>query len=84
MPRYFIHQIHRGDRITDEEGDDFADLDALRGEMTLAAREIMAGRLLRGEELDQSRFEVRDESGDLVLVFPFKDAIPGQKGQDHE
>jgi hypothetical protein len=37
----------------------------------------MADRLMQGEEPDHSRFEVFDETGQLVLTMaPFADAFP--------
>ncbi|MDB5594171.1 MAG: hypothetical protein JWM36_1132 [Hyphomicrobiales bacterium] len=50
----------------------------IREEAVVAARQIMAERLLKGEDLNHSRFEVVDESGAVVLVFPFQSAIGNQ------
>jgi hypothetical protein len=77
MTRYYIHQFHDGEWIRDDEGDEFLSLEKLKLELTAAAREIMADRLIKGEAPDHSRFEVVDEEGRTILVFPFKDAIPG-------
>jgi hypothetical protein len=79
MPKYYVHQIHKGECIPDLEGADFPDVAALREEVIIAARQIMANRLMKGEVLDHSRFEVSDEMGKLVLTLPFGDAIPKSK-----
>lgn len=76
MPRYHLNQIYKAKYIVDEEGADFIDLAAVRHELTLAARQIMADRLIKGEELNNSRFEVLDDNGQLVMTMPFSDAIP--------
>jgi hypothetical protein len=76
MPRYYLNQIYKGQRIVDQEGAEFIDLAAVRHELTLAARQIMADRLMKGEEPDHSRFEVFDENGQLVLTLAFSDAYP--------
>lgn len=78
--RYYLNQVHRGECILDEEGECFPDLEALKSEVIVAAREIMAERLLTGEDLNHSRFEVKNESGEVVLVLPFSDAIPASDG----
>jgi hypothetical protein len=76
VPKYFLDQIHKGDRIPDPEGEEFRDIQALKAKAIIAAREIMAERLLQGDELDHSRFEVKNQKGKIVLIMPFKDALP--------
>ena len=50
--------------------------EAVKAEAILAAREIMADRMIKGDEPDHSRFEVKDDKGRTVLVFPFSEALP--------
>jgi hypothetical protein len=76
LPRFYLHQVHNGECIPEIEGEDFANIEAVRAEAILAAREIMADRMMKGDEPDHSRFEVKDEDGRIVLVFPFAEAIP--------
>lgn len=79
LPRYFLNQIHRGEWIPDPEGGDFPDMDAMKEELLISAREIMAERLLAGHELNHSRFEVKDEGGSIIYVMPFADALPRER-----
>lgn len=82
LPRFFLHQRHGGDLIEDIEGAEFADLDALRREAVLSAREIMSERLLKGEDMNNSAFEIVDEGGNVVLCVSFKEALPHRLGGD--
>jgi hypothetical protein len=75
MSRFYLHQFHDGECIPDFEGEEFASIEAVRAEAVLAAREIMADRMIKGEEPDHSRFEVKDDEGRIVLVFPFLEAL---------
>jgi hypothetical protein len=81
MPRYFLNQVHKGELIPDVEGAEFADLEAVRKEAVLAAREIMADRLIKGEEVNHSKFEVLSETGTVVLTLPFSEALPKDEAQ---
>jgi hypothetical protein len=76
VPKFFLDQVHKGECIPDAEGAEFPDLQALKDEAVVAAREIMAERLVNGDALDHSRFVVKDDKGQIVLVMPFKDALP--------
>jgi hypothetical protein len=76
VQRYFLNQVHRGECIIDDEGECFPDLEAVKNEVIVSAREIMAERLRNGDDLNHSRFEVQDERGQVVLVLPFSEAIP--------
>ena len=40
-----------------------------------SARELMSARMAAGKMPDFSRFEIADESGKIVLVVPFEEAI---------
>jgi hypothetical protein len=80
MPGYHVNQIYKGHCIVDQEGADFPDLAAVRHELILAARQIMANRLMKGEEPDHSRFEVFDENGQLTLTLAFSDAYQNPDG----
>jgi hypothetical protein len=64
--------------MRDEEGSDLPDLDAVRMETTVAARQIMSQSILVGGAADGRKFVITDEAGIIVLQFAFKDAIrPG-------
>jgi hypothetical protein len=46
-----------------------------RTEAVMAARELMAAAVASGKKPKGSRFEIADESGRIVLVMPFEEAI---------
>jgi len=75
MPRYFFHIKDEVETIRDEEGIEFHNLDAVRGEAIESARERMSGEVREGHGADGRTFVVTDEQGHTVLTFPFKDAI---------
>ena len=81
MPRIFFH-IHNGDGFTpDEEGREFRSVDAaateaLRDIRSIVSEEVKAGRAdLRG------RVELVDESGRLLRVVQFRDAVEIPEGR---
>jgi hypothetical protein len=78
VPRYFLHQRRKDELIEDSEGAEFADLEQLKRELVLAAREIMTDRLMAGRSIDDTAFEVMDEAGRVVLKMPFQQALPGE------
>jgi hypothetical protein len=72
MPRYHFHVREFGRLVKDPEGLNLPTVSAARDEAVKAAREIK--RLMRGERPDHSRFEIADETGNLVLVVAFTEA----------
>jgi cell division FtsZ-interacting protein ZapD len=75
MPRYYFNIKDKAQTVRDEEGIDLQDLDAVREEVTVAARQIMSDKLLFGQMANDETFVVTDEQGRTVLTFPFRDAI---------
>jgi hypothetical protein len=75
MPRYHFHLRKNGILEVDPEGAELPTLDAARDEAVLAAREILAERLLQGEVLDGDCFVITREDGTTVMEVPFKEAI---------
>lgn len=75
MTRYFFHIRSRTERIEDREGADFDTLDAAVTEARLAAREILAEDVRKGQVDDTRLFEIFNERGELVARLSFKDAI---------
>jgi hypothetical protein len=59
----------------DPEGAEFDSLEAAYDEAVQAAREILAGRLMRGETINREVFEITTESGEIVGLVPFKATI---------
>lgn len=75
MTHYFFHICSRTERIVDREGADFDTLEAAVVEARLAAREILAEDLRKGQIDDTRLFEIFDDRGELVARLPFQDAL---------
>ena len=74
MPRFYFH-IREGDkRIEDPEGLVLPNADAAKQEAVKAAREMLAARLMAGEELDGATLEIWTHQR-LVAAIPFKDVV---------
>ncbi len=54
---------------------DLPDLPAAHQEALLSAREILADQLRAGKPLDGQLIEIADESGRVLGVLSFKDAL---------
>ncbi|MGQ3212526.1 MAG: DUF6894 family protein [Shinella sp.] len=75
MTHYFFHICSRMERIEDREGADFDTLEAALTEARLAAREILAEDLRKGNVDETRLFEIVNEWGELMARVPFKEAI---------
>ena len=74
MPRFFFHARDGDQRLDDPEGTDLPDLDAARAEAAVAAREIAAERIKRGQTLDGQSLEIGDEGGRTLATVRLADA----------
>jgi hypothetical protein len=75
MPMYYFH-IRGGDKIIEDlEGIDLPNIAAVQEEALQAAREAVADQIVQGNPIDNKRFLVVDEKGDIVLIMPFTAAI---------
>jgi hypothetical protein len=80
MPRYFFHFRNQNGLNEDYEGEELADLAAAEETAMNSAREIIADRLVGGAAaMGGCSFEICDEAGKLLFVFPFSkaEAKPG-------
>ena len=75
MARYHFHLHECGTVIPDEEGLEKPDMDGVREEALLSARELMSNEMMRGKLCLGCHIEVQDEAGEVVLILPFKDAV---------
>jgi len=76
--RFHIHVVANGERVTDEDGGDFADLVAARREAVASAREIMAQRLLTGQTIPADlSLIITDAHGDTVGNFSMREIAVG-------
>ncbi|MEP7241165.1 MAG: hypothetical protein ABI697_09805 [Devosia sp.] len=74
-PRFFFHIRDGEGTIEDEEGGDFADLDAARAEARQSARDILADQIREGGELDGQIVVIADEAGLVLDEVPFRSVI---------
>jgi len=81
MTHYFFHICSRTERIEDREGADFDTLEAALTEACLAAREILAEDLRKGQVDEMRLFEIVDEQGRVVARLPFNEAISQRGGR---
>ena len=79
MPRFYLHICDASSSTEDDEGYEFADVDAARVEAVWAARELMAADLRNGDPLGLNRFfRVTNENGETLFTVQFRDAVPGE------
>lgn len=78
MVLYFFH-IRDGETLEqDLEGSEFETLELAMADARLAAREIMADKVMAGYEPDGQSFEIADAEGRIRATVPFSSAIkPG-------
>ena len=75
MPRFFFH-IRDGDRCEiDPDGLMFPSLEHAVLDARKAAREILAEKLIADEPIDGQRFEIVDETGEVVETVTFKSVL---------
>ena len=75
MPIFYLHIRDGGELVEDPEGIDFPDLDAARREAVAAAREMLAEKILAGEEVDGQQIEICDDEGRLLAKVPFRETF---------
>ncbi len=76
MSRFFLHQEIDGDILEDPDGTEAADLAEVRQQAIEAARQLVANAILGGTAPLGRAFRITDEAGHVLLVLPFRDALP--------
>ena len=75
MPRFYFH-IRDGEFFEiDPEGLEFASLEYAVLDARKAARDMLAEKLLADEHIDGQRFEIADETGEVVETVTFKSVL---------
>lgn len=74
MARFFFNLVG-SETVRDIEGTELKSLEAARSEAVEDARAIMSDAVLAGFDVSGRRIEIHDESGTLLLVVPFVDAL---------
>jgi len=80
MPRYFFHVSIAGSLVRDPDGRDLSDADAAWEAARSAALDLMQSDIGRPVNWHQCLLEVRDERDEVVLEFPFLEAIEIEAG----
>ena len=75
MARYYMHLRDGTEQILDPEGLEFANVEALRKAVLVAARDLMTGDIRDGVLDFRFRIDAEDESGAIVYSLPFKHAV---------
>jgi hypothetical protein len=75
MARYYLHLRDGADVALDDEGRDFASLDELEAALVTAARDVIAGDVMRGSLNLELRIDAETVSGELVRSLAFQDAV---------
>lgn len=75
MPRYFFHTQIGADRVTDPDGVDLRDPDQAWETARDTVRTLMARDQANQARLMTASLLVTDEAGELVLEFPFAEAV---------
>ncbi len=75
MPRYFFHVSLEGSLIPDPDGQLLPDADAAWEQARDLARDLMRSDLGQPVNWFACHFEVSNEEGEVVLEFPFAEAI---------
>jgi hypothetical protein len=76
MPRYFFNTRIGGDVIADPEGEELRDPDSAWEIARAMIEELLKTEGAQGGLL-KAVLEVTDDEGDIVLEFPFAEAILG-------
>lgn len=75
MPRYFFNVVLEDAVVLDPNGQELPDADTAWEAARRAALDLMNSDLGRPMNWPQCRFEVRDDADEVVLEFPFVEAV---------
>lgn len=79
MPRFFFHVSLEGSILRDDEGQDLPDADAAWESARGAALDLMKADLGRQVNWFDCYFQVMNGSEEVVLEFPFVEAVEIKK-----
>jgi hypothetical protein len=75
MPTYFFDLIKGNELVEDDQGEDFADIEAAKLEGLASARELLADAAKKGILATSPVYLIRNAAGDILATIPFKDAL---------
>jgi hypothetical protein len=70
-----MHLRDSVDEILDPEGQEFADLDAVKKAVLFSARDLLAGDIRNGVIDLRYRIDAENGDGEIVYTLPFKHAF---------
>ncbi|MBY3531278.1 hypothetical protein RWK44_29295 [Rhizobium sp. 25PS6] len=73
--RFYFNILSEAGSLDDWEGTELADLEAARVEAVRDARALMSSAVLLGHDISSRSVEIRNETGDILLVLPFSEAV---------
>ena len=75
MSTFYLYFREGGELLEDMEGSEYPSLAEASAEAITSARELMSDNVAFSVTPDDRRFEIADESGAIVLVVQFEDAV---------
>jgi len=75
MPRFFFDFVQADQRTPDSEGVEFADVEEAYLEVFRTAQDMWSELLKQRRDPHLCSFEVRNHTGDILLVFPFQEVV---------
>ena len=75
MPRFFFNVIVGSTVMVDEDGTELVSLEIAREEALKDARGMMSDAVRQGQDISARRIEIRDETGAILEIVSFVDAI---------
>ena len=75
MTRYYLHLRDSVDELLDPDGQEFADLEALKSAVMVSARDLITGDVRNGIIDFRYRIDAEDGTGESVYSLPFKHAV---------
>ena len=75
MTLYFLHLRDSVDELLDPEGQEYADLEALKKAVLFSGRDLLAGDIRNGIVDLRYRLDAENSQGQIVYTLPFKHAF---------
>ena len=82
MPRYFF-DLHNDAEVMDAEGKELPDAEAAKAQALKDARAMVQASVGEQGRIDlRHRIDVRDETGAVIHVIRFEDAVTIRRGEE--
>lgn len=84
MPHFFLHIHNSTGFVEDEEGQELTGLDEARTKALEGIRSVLAEEVLHGAMDLRGRIDIVDDTGNSLVVMPFREAVAVQFDEDSE